>query len=69
MERGRFRTVPTRCPRCLPFHAVIRRSDGRRLGWLPVADYVGFLSTPPYAGWKRPPQRCPDCGTVMEVVL
>lgn len=69
MQRGHFRSVPTRCPRCLPFARVIRRLNGRRLGWEPEASYVGFLATQPYEGWKRPPATCPDCGSTMEEVV
>lgn len=67
MARGR-RSVPVRCPRCLPRFGAVRAPDGRRLGWLPPATYVGYLRTPPYAGWKRPPTTCPDCGSALEEV-
>lgn len=61
------RSVPTRCPRCRPsFSPTVRRHDGRRTGWSPEALYVGFLLTPPYEGWRRPPVKCPECGTEME---
>lgn len=66
VQRGIFRSVPVRCPRCVPVAIRVRRADGRKMGWEPEALYVGFLSTPPYEGWKRPPQRCPACGSVME---
>jgi ribosomal protein S27AE len=66
--RGHFRSVPVKCPRCVPFARVLRHPDGRRLHWEPEALYVGFLLTDPYEGWKRPPQTCPHCGTAMEAL-
>jgi hypothetical protein len=37
-------------------------------GWAVRADYVGFLQTSAYEGYKRAPDACPECGTPLEPV-
>jgi uncharacterized Zn finger protein (UPF0148 family) len=51
------------CPRCKPIGVKVTTADGRRIGFVPEALYVGHLVTRPYEGRMQPPTSCRNCGT------
>jgi predicted RNA-binding Zn-ribbon protein involved in translation (DUF1610 family) len=59
------RSIPYRCPDCRQWAGSKVRRNGVVIGWAPEATYVGYLLTDPFAGWKRPPAACPNCGTAL----
>lgn len=62
-------TKVLRCPHCKPIGTRVMTRDGRRLGFVPEALYVGYLVAGPRSPYKKPPISCPNCGSVLEIAV
>ena len=54
------------CPRCRPIGTKVTYRDGRHLGFVPEALYVGYL-VGRRGLYKTPPKVCPACGTELQM--